>query len=285
MVVGSFIDRLGQFMSWLFQRQWSEWVITIAGIALFVVIWIMKRQRKLALRNIYDNQFLESTPIIGAKLGFRKKHRHLIGNFKRAQQAAVQKGHSNQQTSAQKTESEELCEQIKQLRYEIIKRKQTEVRFEQQVSHLTAANEKLQLELAEKKPADEQFRHVVHDTKQIEQIPERQAGEVRVADGQQQPKVSESKQVEQIPKQQVITEPTVEKQVEEKSAEKGDKHDDLHRVVDGVKQKLCRKCEEWKPESEFHRNTSTKDGLAGSCKTCKANAAREYRRRRKAAND
>lgn len=31
------------------------------------------------------------------------------------------------------------------------------------------------------------------------------------------------------------------------------KYEDSHRVVGGVKQKLCRKCRKWKAESEFHR--------------------------------
>ncbi len=77
--------------------------------------------------------------------------------------------------------------------------------------------------------------------------------------------------------------PAVEKAVERKPARRGKTYEELHRVVDDVKQKLCRKCEEWKPESEFHKNSSCKDGLAVSCKICKAEAAREYRKRRKAA--
>jgi hypothetical protein len=75
---------------------------------------------------------------------------------------------------------------------------------------------------------------------------------------------------------------TAEKPGEGKPVGKGDKYDDIHRVADGVKQKLCRKCKEWKQESEFHKNASCKDGLAGMCKVCKAKAARQYRERQRA---
>jgi hypothetical protein len=274
MIVGSFTDRLNQFMSWLFERHWTKWeIITIAVIVVFVLLWIMRRQRKRAVRNVYENPFLEDTPVIGAKLGARERRRRIIKDLKKGRLAIVQKRHIKQQKPLKYTESsEKLHEQIKQLQYEIIKRKETEVRLEEQVAYLTAANEKLQLELAEKKQPE----------MQTEGAP---TAEVQAADEQQKSEVPESKQVEQVPDRQVIEEPAVEKPVEGKPAGKGDKYDANHRVVDGVRQKLCRKCKEWKPESEFHKNASCKDGLAGSCKTCKAKAAKEYRKRRKATKD
>jgi hypothetical protein len=296
MIVSSFIDRPGQFASWLFQRQWSEWeIITIAGIAVFVVIWIMKRQRKLSLRNIYDNQFLESTPIIGTKLGPRKKRRHLIENFKRAQLAAAQKGHSNQQTSAQKTESEKLREQIKQLQYEIIKHREAEVRLKQQVAELTTAKDELQHELAELKQAEqpaelheevkpgseEQLRTEIPEKKQAEQ----QVDHEPVTEEKEQPIISESEQVGQDIGEESAEVSVKDKHVEKKPLKRGMTYQDLHRVVDDVKQKLCRKCNEWKPESGFHKSASSKDGLAGSCKACKARAAKGYRKRRKTTQD
>jgi len=268
MIVSSFIDRPGQFASWLFQRQWSEWeIIIIAGIAVFVVIWIMKRQRKLSLRNIYDNQFLESTPIIGTKLGSRKKRRHLIENFKKAQLAAAQKGHSNQQTSAQKTESEKLREQIKQLQYEIIKHREAEVRLKQQVAELTTSKDELQHELAELKQAEQQ----------VDKEP--------VTEEKEQPVISESEQVGQDIGEESAEVSAKDKHIEKKPPKRGMTYQDLHRVVDDVKQKLCRKCNEWKPESGFHKSASSKDGLAGSCKACKARAAKGYRKRRKTTQD
>lgn len=231
MIVSSFIDRSGQFVSGLFQRQWAEWeIISIAITAVFVLLWIISRQRKRAIRRVYENRFMESSPVIGLNLGTHKPSHHLVKDLKKGRLAAVQK---KRQKPTKKTEkSEKLHEQIKQLQYEIIKRKQSEVHLEERIAHLTAANEKLQLKLAETKQAEKQ---------------------------------------------------TDEKPVEEKTAGKDQKYANTHRIVDGVKQKLCRKCREWKPETEFHKNASCKDGLAVSCKTCKAEAARKYRKRRKTA--
>ncbi|MBL7185283.1 MAG: hypothetical protein ISS70_03080 [Phycisphaerae bacterium] len=46
------------------------------------------------------------------------------------------------------------------------------------------------------------------------------------------------------------------------------KYEDRHRVVDGVKQKFCRKCKRWKDETAFYKNRSAKDGLKDWCKKC-----------------
>jgi hypothetical protein len=295
MIVSSFVDRLNQFISWLSERQWAEWeILTIAVIALFVLLWIIRWQRKRAIRNIYDNQFLESTPVIGANLGAHKRSHHVIEDLKKGRLAAAQKRHSKQQKSTKQTEpSEKLHEQIKQLQYEIIKRKQIEVRLEQQVAHLTAASEKLQRELAENKQAEqypeqdtaeepaanEQLQTEVPGSKQAEQ----QIAQEPATDEKQQPEIPESEQAGQDIEEQTDGIPATDKPGERGPARRGKTYEDQHRVVDGVKQKLCRKCKEWKPESKFHKNASSKDGLAGSCKTCKAEAAREYRKRRKAA--
>jgi len=267
MIARSFVDRLNQSMSFLYQRQWAEWeILTIAMTALFVLVWITRRQRKRAVRNIYENQFLEGSPVIGVNLGVHRRSHHVIDDLKKGRLAAVQKRHPMQQKSTKQTEpSEKLHEQIKQLQYEIIKRKQTEVRFEERLAHLTAANEKLQ--------------HVVHDTKQVEQ----QVTQEPATGEKQQLEIPESEQAGQDFEEQTAGVPAAEKPGEGKFAGKGKAYEDTHRLVDGVKQKLCLKCKEWKPESEFHKNASCKDGLAVSCKTCKAEAAREYRKRRKTA--
>ena len=297
MIVISFVDRLNQSISWLSERQWAEWeIITTAVIALFVLLWIIKWQRKRAIRNVYENQLLESSPVIGMNLGAHKRSHHVIENLKKGRLAAVQKRHPKQQKLTKQTEpSEKLHEQIKQLQYEIIKRKQIEVRLEQRVANLTAASEKLQRELAENKQAEqhpeeqtveepaanEQLQPEVPGSKQAEQ----QVAQEPATDEKQQPEIPESEQAGQDIEEQTDGIPAADKPSEREPARRSKTYEDHHRVVDGVKQKLCRKCKEWKPESGFHKNASSKDGLAGSCKTCKAEAAREYRKRRKAAKD
>lgn len=41
--------------------------------------------------------------------------------------------------------------------------------------------------------------------------------------------------------------------------------------------KGCTKCRRWKPESDFGSNASRTDGLAASCKMCRAEIERERR--------
>ena len=53
--------------------------------------------------------------------------------------------------------------------------------------------------------------------------------------------------------------------------------EERHRTVDGVKQKLCGGCKQWKDESDFCRNCSSKDGLEFKCIECKAGHGRKYR--------
>lgn len=271
MIIGSFVDRLNQFISRLYERQWAEWeILTISITVLFVLVWITRRQRKRAVRSVYKDQFLESSPVIGVNLGYHKQSRRAIRDLKKGRLAAVQKRHPKQKKQTKQRESsEKLHEQIKQLQREIIKRKQIEVRLEERVDSLTTANEKLQCELVEKQ--------------RVEQQPEKQPIEEPTAEKLFQPEIPESKQAGQGIAEQTAEVSAVDKLPERKPSRRGKKYEDLHRVVDDVKQKLCRKCNEWKPEIEFHKNSLSKDGLAGSCKTCKAEAAKEYRRRRKTA--
>jgi len=49
-----------------------------------------------------------------------------------------------------------------------------------------------------------------------------------------------------------------------------------HRIVKGVRQKLCAHCKQWKDESDFHRNRGTKDGLALWCRECEIGRASKH---------
>jgi len=120
----------------------------------------------------------------------------------------------------------------------------------QKIDQLTAANEKLLREAQEHKQAQDRF--------------ERKLSELTAANEQLQKQVGELKSTGA--KRRVYT------------------YEDEHRIVDQVRQKLCRKCGEWKDESEFHKNASRKDGLARWCKICKVGAARQSRARRAAPN-
>ena len=54
-----------------------------------------------------------------------------------------------------------------------------------------------------------------------------------------------------------------------------------HRVVDGVKEKRCRRCKKWKDESSFYKDRQNKDGLGGWCKEC---SRKSYKQRLAARN-
>jgi myosin heavy subunit len=194
-----------------------------------------------------------------AKVSFEQQVSELTADNKKLQHELARLEQTESQNKQQLQTLEKLQEEIKKLQNEIAEHKQTKVSFEQQVSDLTDDNEKLQQELTRLEQAESQI------------------AEMTAACGLPQTEDSPS---EQIPEQQIVAEPTVEVSVKSKTAKRSKTYEQRHRTLDGVRQKLCRKCNEWKPESEFHKNSSSKDGLATSCKICKNNAARESRRRR-----
>ena len=53
-----------------------------------------------------------------------------------------------------------------------------------------------------------------------------------------------------------------------KGARKCLRYEDRHRVVNGVKQKLCSKCSRWENETGFYKDSLRKDGLEYQCKKC-----------------
>jgi len=67
-----------------------------------------------------------------------------------------------------------------------------------------------------------------------------------------------------------------------KGARKYLRFEDRHRVVNGIKEKLCRKCSKWKAESDFYKNKSSRDGLNERCKKCSYKAAKKYQKLRPA---
>jgi len=51
--------------------------------------------------------------------------------------------------------------------------------------------------------------------------------------------------------------------------------EERHRIVQGVKEKLCSRCQQWKYESDFSRNRRSRDGLSCHCKECENDQARK----------
>jgi len=73
-------------------------------------------------------------------------------------------------------------------------------------------------------------------------------------------------------KQNAVLVPTAGKPFETNEIwpQRKDKFEDDESVVASAEQKLCAKCNQLKPLSEFHKDKSCKDGLAKWCKECKS---------------
>ena len=287
-----FVEKLILSAQWLPVRQWSQWkILTLSMLVLFLLVWLTRLQRSKKVRSKYKEQFQENSPVIGTSWGFHNKINHKSGNSTKGRIVPRNKGQKKpheesklphydtdtkkqtkecpmQQLSNSKagndkshhkfTNYEKLNEEIKLLKNEINTHKQEKVSLEQQISKLTIDNEKLKRELTKLEKAESQIAEMTAAYKQLQ---------------------AEKSSLEQIPEQQIAAKPTVET-TDKKEPEKRTKTDNQHRTIDGVRQKLCRKCNEWKPESEFHKNSSSKDNLAVSCKICTNNAARERRRQK-----
>jgi hypothetical protein len=51
--------------------------------------------------------------------------------------------------------------------------------------------------------------------------------------------------------------------------------EERHRIVKGVREKLCGRCKQWKDERDFYRDRGAKDGLATWCRDCQISRARK----------
>jgi chromosome segregation ATPase len=214
----------------------------------------LQEEIKLLQHETYDHK--------QAKIRFEQQITELTTHNEKLQRELDKSKQAESQNKEHLQALEKLHEENKQLQNEITEHKQAKGRFEQQVSELTAENEKLQCELAKFEQVESQIAEMTATYKLVQ---------------------PEDSQVEQISEQQAVAEPAVEEPSKRKTARRSKTHEHQHRTVDGVRKKLCRKCKEWKPESEFHKNSSSKDGLAGSCKICKNIEAKKQRRRRQTA--
>ncbi len=156
MTVNNLIDKLIKYFSWLYFRHWERWelliIVLICLVLLLLIIW---QQQKGTTKSVYVNQVRERSPIIGVKLADNRSHLK-IEDLKKDRSASLPKNHTKQKET--KEQLEKLNEQIQQLQLEISKHKQIEVRLEQHVTELTAANEKLQHKAAVNNQVKQQAR-------------------------------------------------------------------------------------------------------------------------------
>ncbi len=58
------------------------------------------------------------------------------------------------------------------------------------------------------------------------------------------------------------------------------RYEECNRVVDGLKQKLCKRCKRWKTESQYYKYRRHKDGFSEWCKECANKATNKARKNR-----
>lgn len=88
-------------------------------------------------------------------------------------------------------------------------------------------------------------------------------------------KLYPSKTAQQIADQIGRSLPAIRRRIQRLELRKRFRCDERYRVVKGTDEKLCRKCRKWKDESQFCRNRSSKDGLAGWCRKCLSDVRRK----------
>jgi hypothetical protein len=208
MTVNNLIYKLTKYFSWLYFRHWERWeLLIIVLISLALLLLIIRQYRKGTARNVYVNQFRERSTIIGANLADTRS-RLKNQDLKKDRSASLSKKHKKEKKT--KEQLENLNKQIQLLQLEISKHEQNEKLLEQQITELTAANNKLQEKTvinhraaqSDRQPAGapasvDNLRQKITKNRQSEQYSERQIMEVPGANEQPRQEVAKSQKNEQ----------------------------------------------------------------------------------------
>jgi hypothetical protein len=302
MILSSFMSTLREYWSWLYQREWTQReLLLIALVFLVLLLMILRRRRMKNVRVLRPEHLADRPSVIGSMLGHGGGRRSLAGS--RAGQLTLVTGrHEKQQKlSKVKGQTEKSREQNGPPQWEIVKPRQPNQEPEKKVADLAAVNEKLrhdvedhastverlEHQIAELTAANERLRREaeegIHDKAPFEQ----KVGELTTANEQLQRDAARHKEAQDRFEQKLAELASANERLHAQVAQlsktgqktRAHRYENDHRVVDDVKQKLCRKCGQWKAETEFHKNASRKDGLARWCKVCKTNAAKKSRER------
>ena len=291
-----------EYLTGLYQREWSQReLLLIALVFLVLLLMILRRRRMKNVRIIRPEHLADRPSVIGAQLGHGGGRRGLAGS--RAGQLTLVPGrHERQQKlSKAKGQPEKPREQNGPPQLEIVKPRQPSQEPEKKVTELAVANEKLRRDVEEGGNAVERLEQKIAELTAVNERLRREAQEGILAKAPLDEKVGELTTVNEQLQREAARHKEAQDRFEQKLAElaaanerlhtevaqlnktgqktRAHRYEDEHRVVDDVKQKLCRKCSQWKAETEFHKNASRKDGLARWCKVCKTNAAKKSRER------
>ena len=302
MILSSFMSTLTEYLSGLYRREWTQReLLLIALVFLVLLLTILRRRRMKNVRTIRPEYLADRPSVIGPKLGHEGGRRGLAGS--RAGQLTLVPGrHEKQQKLGKaKGQPEKSREQNGPPQWEIVKPRQPDQEPEKKVTDLAAANEKLRCDveegthtverlerqIAELTAVNERLRREAEDSIHAEAPFEQKVGELTTANEQLQHEAARHKEAQDRFEQKLAELAAANERLHTEVAQlnktgektRAHKYEDEHRVIDDVKQKLCRKCGQWKAETDFHKNASRKDGLARWCKVCKTNAARKSRER------
>ena len=306
------------------QREWTrqELLLIVLGLSV-LLLWMLRRRRKQTARPVHPEHLADFSSVIGSHLLEHGHGRRRFGQSRKGLSANVSAKHAKPLRTGNGARQDQRSDaRAGRTQWEVAKPRQSGVSLKAKVPARVTAGEWLHREAREgadeaghpeNKVAEasvrEQPRHEVAQEAQVKapnEQPQPQAGkseqaqsalvekidELTAANERLVHEADEHRQVQDHFESRLAELTVVNEQLQKQIGElktSGPKkrvytYEDEHRVVDDVRQKLCRKCGVWKDESEFHKNASRKDGLARWCKVCKVGAARESRARRASPN-
>jgi hypothetical protein len=310
MILGSLMSKLTEYVLWLYQeRVWTNQELLIAALVFLVsLLFILRRRRKGAIRRIHPERLVQGSSVIGANLGGPRQSRHAFGQSRNGRSAHGLPRHEKEQKAGRGAKQPlRPDEQAGRSHWEIVKPRQPGGGFKKNAVAVASASKQLQRAVADRRQVPERFaqeavepaaagehlQRAIPEGKPADGPLERKVAELTVANEKLQQEVVQSKEAQERFDQRLIELTAANEQLRSEASQlrqagqKGRTHryGDDHRVVDDVEQKLCRKCGQWKVQSEFHKNASRKDGLARWCKICRAKAARKSREQPGTTND
>ncbi len=305
-ILCGFVSTLTDKLSWLYQEhEWTrqELLLIVLGLSVLLLV-LLRRRRKKSVRTVHPEHFADRSSVIGAKLADRRHSRFHFGDSRKGLPANVSAKHEKSPKVGKVTKQEQRSEpRAGRAQWETAKRRPFGGGPGNKVTERAAGSERLGREAIEAgggaRPLENKIAELAVQAQpqaakagQAESAFVQRIDELTTANEQLLHEAQEHKQAQDRFERKLIELTAANEQLQKQVGEltnTGAKrrvytYEDEHRLVDHVKQKLCRKCGEWKNESEFHKNASRKDGLARWCKMCKIGAARKSRARRAAPN-
>jgi C4-dicarboxylate-specific signal transduction histidine kinase len=126
-----FIDKVTQYLSWFFQRQWERWELAVAAIAALGLVILLVRARQKVAAN--SRLYRERSPIIGIELAQSRRRPGRIKISQKSRPAPVAQRHTGEHAKEHiKERVAELESAEERLQHDPIDRRQDTEHFKQQ---------------------------------------------------------------------------------------------------------------------------------------------------------